>query len=265
MRKGKTVVFEQALLSGKVAVITGAGTGIGAGIAEAFAAVGASVVVGYFGNSAGADQVVARIESSGGKAFALQCDVREYDQIQALFDRTIEAYGRVDAMINNSGITDPHPLLELTPEQWDRTLDINLRGAFFCTQRAAKEMIKQGTGGSVVNLSSVHGYSATPLHAHYEASKGGINMLTKSCAIELAPYGIRVNAIAPGIIEVERYHSFPNYDRDAWGSKAPIGRVGMPEDIAPLAVFLCSEGAAYLTSQTIWVDGGLTSRMVIGD
>jgi NAD(P)-dependent dehydrogenase (short-subunit alcohol dehydrogenase family) len=258
-------VFEQDLLEGKVAVVTGAGTGIGAGIADAFASVGASVVVAYFGNSAGAESVVGKITDRGGKAIAQLCDVSDFEQIQVLFDRTVAEFGRVDAMINNSGITDPHPLLELTPDEWDRTLDINLRGAFFCTQRAAKEMIKQGTGGSVVNLSSVHGYSATPLHAHYEASKGGVNMLTKACAIELAPHGIRVNAIAPGIIEVERYHTFPGYDPAAWGRRVPAGRVGWPSDIAPLAVFLCSEGASYLTSQTIWVDGGLTSRMVIGE
>lgn len=258
------MVFGNPNFSGKVAVITGAGTGIGAGIADAFAAAGASVVIGYFGNSVGADALVAKIGERGGDAIAQRCDVSNYDQIQALFDRTIDTFGRVDAMINNSGITDPHPLLELTPDQWDRTLDINLRGAFFCTQRAAKEMIEQGTGGSVVNLSSVHGYSATPLHAHYEASKGGINMLTKACAIELAPHGIRVNAIAPGVIEVERYHSFPNYDPNLWGRRIPAGRVGSPADIAPLALFLCSDGASYLTSQTIWVDGGLTSQMVIG-
>src|SRR5690606_26279629 len=120
-------------------------------------------------------------------------------------------FGRVDFLINNSGITEPKPLLEMTQEDWDRTLNINLRGAFFCTQRAAKEMIRQGSGGRIINLSSVHGFSSMPDHAHYEASKGGINLFTKACAIELAPYNIQVNAIAPGAIEVERYFRNPNY------------------------------------------------------
>jgi glucose 1-dehydrogenase/3-oxoacyl-[acyl-carrier protein] reductase len=190
--------------------------------------------------------------------------VREYGQVQALFDATIDELGRVDFLVNNSGITEPRSLLELSPEEWDKTLNVNLRGAFFCTQRAAKEMINQGSGGRIINLSSVHGFASTPDHAHYEASKGGINLFTKACAIELAPHNIQVNAIAPGAIEVERYHQMAGYDRDQWGRGIPAGRVGFPDDIGPLAVFLCSPGASYLTGQIIWVDGGLTSRLGLG-
>jgi glucose 1-dehydrogenase/3-oxoacyl-[acyl-carrier protein] reductase len=187
--------------------------------------------------------------------------VRDYAQVQALFDRAITELGRVDILVNNSGITEPHSLLEMTPEEWDKTLNINLRGMFFCTQRAAKEMIRQGSGGRIVNLSSVHGFAAVPNHAHYEASKGGINLFTKASAIELAPHNIQVNAIAPGAIEVERYATFPGYDRESWGQRIPAGRVGLPSDIGPLAAFLCSEGASYITGQIIWVDGGMTSRL----
>jgi glucose 1-dehydrogenase/3-oxoacyl-[acyl-carrier protein] reductase len=149
----------------------------------------------------------------------------------------------------------------MTPEEWDKTLDINLRGMFLCTQRAAREMIEQRSGGTIVNLSSVHGFGAVPRHAHYASSKGGINMFTKASAIELAPHGIQVNAIAPGAIEVERYFAMPGYDREEWGQRIPAGRVGIPDDIGPLAAFLCTTGASYITGQIIWVDGGMISRL----
>lgn len=255
-------MFTADLLAGKVAVITGAGTGIGVGIAEALAATGAAVVAAYHGNAAGAEALAARLNLPD-RVLTRRCDVRDLAQVQALFDAALEAFGRVDILINNAGITDPHPLLELTPYEWDRTLDINLRGAFFCTQRAAKEMIRQGSGGRILNLSSVHGFSSVPDHPHYEASKGGINLLTKACAIELAPHDIQVNAIAPGVIEVERYH-VPGYDRNVLARRIPAGRVGFPDDIAPLAIFLCSPGASYITGQIIWADGGLTSRLGLG-
>jgi glucose 1-dehydrogenase/3-oxoacyl-[acyl-carrier protein] reductase len=255
-------MFTEDLLAGKVAVITGAGTGIGVGIAEALVAAGASVVAAYHGNAAGAESLAARIGAPE-RMLTQRCDVRDRAEVDALFDATLAKFGRVDILINNAGITEPRPLLEMSPEEWDRTQQINLRGAFFCTQRAATEMIRQGNGGRIVNLSSVHGFSAVPEHAHYEASKGGINMFTKACAIELAPHDIQVNAIAPGVIEVERYHT-PGYDREALARRVPAGRVGTPADIGPLAVFLCSPGASYITGQIIWADGGLTSRMGLG-
>jgi NAD(P)-dependent dehydrogenase (short-subunit alcohol dehydrogenase family) len=254
-------VFAADVLAGKVAVVTGAGTGIGVGIAGALAGVGAAVVAAYHGSGAGAEELVGRIRESGGRALARRCDVRDQGEVEALFDAALEAFGRVDFLVNNAGITEPRPLLEMTAEEWDRTLDINLRGAFFCTQRAAREMVRRGEGGRIVNLSSVHGYGAVPEHAHYEASKGGINLFTKACAIELAPHGIGVNAIAPGVIEVPRYFRNPHYDRAAWEGGIPAGRVGFPDDIGPLAVFLCSPGAGYITGQVIWVDGGLTSQL----
>lgn len=242
-------------LAGRVAVVTGAGTGIGTGIVQSLRDAGARVVASYYSNRAGAEKL------AGPDVLIEACDVRDYVQVQALFDATLKEYGRVDVLVNNSGITEPHSLLEMTPEQWDKTLNVNLRGMFFCTQRAANEMIRQGSGGRIVNLSSVHSFAAVPNHAHYEASKGGINMFTKACAIELAPHNIQVNAIAPGAIEVERYFGFPGYDRAEWGTRIPAGRVGIPDDIGPLAVFLASEGASYITGQIIWVDGGMTSRL----
>jgi glucose 1-dehydrogenase/3-oxoacyl-[acyl-carrier protein] reductase len=248
-------------LAGRVAVVTGGGTGIGVGICEALAGAGAAIVISPNNNMAGAERTGAAIRERGGQAVVQACDVQDIAQVQALFDATLQAFGRVDILINNAGITEPHSLVEMTPAEWDRTLNINLRGMFFCTQRFAKEVITQGGGGSVVNLSSVHGFAAVPNHAHYEASKGGINMFTKACAIELAEHNIQVNAIAPGAIEVERYFTFPGYNREEMGPRIPAGRVGFPNDIGPLAAFLCSPGASYITGQIIWVDGGMTSRL----
>jgi glucose 1-dehydrogenase/3-oxoacyl-[acyl-carrier protein] reductase len=254
------VLANDALL-GKVAVVTGGGTGIGAGICVALGQAGAKVVVSPHHNVEGAQATADALRQAGTAVLVQACDVREPDQIQALFDTTLREFARVDILVNNAGITEPHPLLEMTVDEWDKTLDINLRGMFLCTQRAAREMIKQGAGGTIVNLSSVHGFAAVPHHAHYEASKGGINMLTKACAIELAPHNIQVNAIAPGAIEVERYFDMPGYDRQEWGQRIPAGRVGFPDDIGPLAAFLCTPGANYMTGQIIWVDGGMISRL----
>jgi NAD(P)-dependent dehydrogenase (short-subunit alcohol dehydrogenase family) len=242
-------------------VVTGGGTGIGAGICASLAQAGAKVVISPNRNVAGAERAAEAVKAAGSESLVHPCDVREQGQVTALFDATLAQFGRVDILINNAGITEPHPLLDMSADEWDRTLNINLRGMFFCTQRAAREMIDQGSGGRIVNLSSVHGFGAVPHHAHYEASKGGINMFTKACAVELAPHNIQVNAIAPGAIEVERYFAIPGYDREEWGERIPAGRVGWPDDIGPLAAFLCSDGASYMTGQIIWVDGGMISRL----
>jgi glucose 1-dehydrogenase len=254
-------MLDRTALAGKVAVVTGGATGIGAGICLSLAEAGANVIVSPHSNVAGAERCAERIRQVGREALVVACDVRDEGQVTALFDAAIERFGRVDALVNNAGITEPHPLLEMTAAAWDKTLGINLRGMFLCTQRAAREMIKQGSGGRIVNLSSVHGFAAAPHHAHYEASKGGINMFTKACAVELAPNNIQVNAIAPGAIEVERYAGIADYDRDRWGARIPAGRVGWPDDIGPLAAFLCSDASSYITGQIIWVDGGMTSRL----
>ena len=248
-------------LAGKVAVVTGGGTGIGAGICVSLAEAGADVVISPHRNLAGAERAAEAVRAAGAQVLVHACDVRYEDQVASLFDATVARFGRVDILVNNAGITEPRPLLEMTADEWDKTLDINLRGMFLCTQRAAREMANRRSGGRIVNLGSVHGFAAVPNHAHYEASKGGINLFTKACAIELAPHNIQVNAIAPGAIEVERYSSIPDYNRDQWGERIPAGRVGWPSDIGPLAAFLCSEGASYITGQIIWVDGGMTSRL----
>ncbi len=251
-------------LAGKVACVTGAGTGIGVGIALALAEAGADVAVSYHGSEEGARQTVEKIRGLGRRALLRRADITQSAEARGLVDATVAELGRIDIMVNNSGVTWPKPFLELDEETWDQTFAINLRGMFLCSQQAARHMVRQGGGGRIINLSSVHGFSSAPRHAHYEATKGGINMFTKALAIELAPYQITVNAIAPGAIEVERYfRTMPGYDRQEMGARIPLGRVGFPADVAPLAVFLASDEASYITGETILVDGGLIARMAL--
>lgn len=249
-------------LAGKVACVTGAGTGIGVGIALALAEAGADVAISYHSSAAGARETADKITAMGRRVLLRQADISQSDQARGLVDETVRALGKLDVMVNNSGVTLPKPFLELDEETWDLTFGINLRGMYLCSQQAARHMVERGQGGRIVNLSSVHGFSATAGHAHYEATKGGINMFTKALAVELGPHGITVNAIAPGAIEVERYHrTIPNYNRDEWADAIPLRRVGFPDDVAPLAVFLASDDARYITGETILVDGGLIARM----
>ena len=185
-------------------------------------------------------------------------DSRSVPQVEAFVDAAVQMLGKVDVLVYNAGLTDPRPLFELTEEDWDRTLDINLKGMFFCARRVAAHLRDRQQPGSIVLLSSVHSIQAYPDHAHYAASKGGINMLARSLAFQLAPLGIRVNAIAPGVIFVERHRAEGLYDPEEMGRHIPIRRVGTPQDIADVALYLASERAAYVTGQVLFVDGGLT-------
>ncbi|MBI3974133.1 MAG: 3-oxoacyl-ACP reductase FabG [Chloroflexi bacterium] len=251
-------------LTGKIACVTGAGTGIGVGIALALAEAGADITVSYHGSEAGARETAAKIEQLGRRVLLRRADVSKSEEARGLVDATVAELGRIDVLVNNSGVTWPKPFLELDEETWDATFAINLRGMYLCSQQAARHMVRQGKGGRIINLSSVHGFAATTRHAHYEATKGGISMFTKALAIELAPHQITVNAIAPGAIEVERYFKTnPNYDPGAMGKRIPIGRVGYPSDVGPLAAFLASDDASYITGETILVDGGLIARMAL--
>lgn len=249
-------------LAGKVACVTGAGTGIGVGIAVSLAEAGADVTVSYAGSEAGARETAARIEALGRRVLLQKADIRHSQEARGLVDATVAQFGRIDIMVNNSGVTWPKPFLELDEQTWDDTFAINLRGMYLCSQQAALQMVRQGKGGRIINLSSVHAFAAMPRHAHYEATKGGIVMFTKALAVELAEHQITVNCIAPGAIEVERYYrTNPNYDREAMAKRIPLGRVGFPEDIGPLAAFLASNDASYISGETILVDGGLIARM----
>jgi glucose 1-dehydrogenase len=248
--------------TGKVVLVIGAGTGIGAAIARGFAAAGAALAVSYHGSKTGAEAVAEFARGAGSRCLLIQADSRSVSELEAAVDKTVAEYGTIDVMVYNAGLTDPRPLFEITEEEWDRTLDINLKGMFFCARRTADHMRKQGTQGNIILLSSVHSIQAYPDHQHYASSKGGINMLTRSLGRQLAPLGIRVNAIAPGSIYVEKFHGI--YDPVEAGKSIPIGRVGRPEEMADIAVFLASERASYITGHVLFADGGMTLPLHLG-
>jgi glucose 1-dehydrogenase len=242
--------------TGKVVLVIGAGTGIGAAIARGFADAGATLAISFNGSKTGAETVAEFARKAGSRYLLIQADSRSVPELEAAVDKTVAEYGTIDVMVYNAGLTDPRPLFELTEEEWDRTLDINLKGMFFCARRTADQMRKQGTHGNIILLSSVHSIQAYPDHQHYASSKGGINMLTRSLGRQLAPLGIRVNAIAPGSIYVEKFHDI--YDPVEAGKSIPMGRVGQPEEMADIAVFLASERASYITGHVLFADGGMT-------
>lgn len=246
----------------KVAIVTGAGTGIGQGIAIELGRRGAAVVVHYHTSETGAHKTAQEIEKAGGQALIVQADLRQVSECKRVIDEGVKAFGRLDILINNSGVTTQAGILDVTEETWDLTVEIALKAAFFCAQAAARQMIAQGGGGKIVHIGSVHGNLSLPGFAAYAAAKGGLHNLTRQMAFELAPHHINVNCIAPGVIEVERYLTFmPHYRREKWSQKVPWGRVGFPQDVANLAAFLCSDEADYITGQVICIDGGQTTSL----
>lgn len=252
------------MLQGQTAVVTGASRGIGKEIALELARNGYGVAVNYYNDPASlVDATVAEIRGvqGGGETdvLAIEADIRSSSQVAAMFERVIGAFGRLDLLVNNAGVQTWKPLLDVTEEEWDLVIDTNLKGCFLCTQQAARYMKDHG-GGSIVNLGSGCNKLAFPSLVAYTASKGGIEMLTKEAAVELGRYGIRVNCIAPGSIESERTRAEdPDY-AGTWSKLTPLGRVGTAADIAPAVVFLASQGASFISGQTIWIDGGLFTK-----
>ena len=244
-------------LADKVAIVTGASKGIGAGIARALAAEGAAVVVNYASSKAGADALVSEITGAGGKAIAVQADVSKADQAQGLIDAAIKAFGRLDVLVNNSGIYEFASLDATTEELYRRTFDVNVLGVLLTTQAAAKHL---GEGASVINISSAVTSLFPAESAVYTGTKGAVDAITGVLANELGPRKIRVNAINPGVVETEGTHAagFVGSEFfDAIIGQTPLGRVGYPDDIASIAVFLASDDARWLTGEKLTASGGL--------
>jgi 3-oxoacyl-[acyl-carrier protein] reductase len=244
-------------LTGKVAVVTGASKGIGAAIAKSLAAEGASVVVNYASSKAGADTVVAAITKAGGKAVAVGGDVSKAAQAQGLIDTAIKAYGRLDILVNNSGVYELAPIDAITEDHFHRHFNINVLGLLFVTQAAVKHL---SAGASIINLGSVVSRITPPGSAVYTGTKGAVDAITGVLARELGPKNIRVNTISPGVVETEGTHSggFIGSDFEkAAIAQTPLGRIAQPGDIASIAVFLASEDSAWLTGEQLLATGGL--------
>jgi len=244
-------------LAGKVAVVTGASKGIGAGIATALAAEGAAVVVNYASSKSGADAVVERINKAGGKAIAVKADVSKAEDAQALIDAAVKEFGRLDVLVNNSGVYEFAPLEAITPEHFHRHFDINVLGLLLTTKAASKHL---GEGASVINIGSIVSRLTMPETAVYTATKGAVDAITGVLSRELGPRGIRVNSINPGMVETEGSREIGVIGSDfqhAIVAQTPLGRIGQPDDIADIAVFLATDASRYMTGELLKVAGGL--------
>ncbi|MCS7246376.1 MAG: 3-oxoacyl-ACP reductase FabG [Thermomicrobium sp.] len=247
-------------LDGRCALVTGAGMGIGRGIALALADEGAAVALHYAQSREGAEAAAAAIERNGGRAVVVHGDLRSVSECRRIVDDAARALGGLDILVNNAGVTRARPFQEFPADVYDELFELNMRAAFFCSQQAVAYLSQRG-GGVILNITSIHGAAGFPRHAAYAATKGALIAFTRSLAIELAPLKIRVNAIGPGLIEVPRYFAIPGYTTELGNRMVPWGRVGKPEDVGRVAVFLASDDAEFITGQIIFVDGGTQARM----
>ncbi len=258
---------KKSSLAGQSAIVTGAGRGLGAAIAEALAAAGASVALNYSHSESACKGVCEKIESAGGTAFSIKADVSREDDVQAMFSETIKRFGTVDILVNNAGVQIDAPFEQMTLDQWNRLLAINLTGQFLCAREAVREFLRRGVvpersvaAGKIICISSVHEVIPWAGHINYATAKGGVGMFMRTLAQEMASRHIRVNAIGPGAIRTD-------INREGWETPEaeakllqliPYGRVGDPVDIGRVAVWLASDESDYLTGQTMFVDGGMT-------
>ncbi|MFN2453957.1 MAG: SDR family oxidoreductase [Pyrinomonadaceae bacterium] len=247
-------------LEGKRALVTGANSGIGRAIALRLAQEGASVAVNFVAHPEAADEVVKHITDGGTKGIAVQADISNEAQVDAMFARITGELGGLEILVNNAGMETHHTFLEMPLDAWRQVIDIDLTGAFLCAQRAARLMVQSSAGGSIINITSVHQQIPWGGYAHYCAAKAGLDMLTKTIALELATQNVRVNSIAPGAIATP-------INQNVWGNpdslrdllrKIPNERIGKPEDIAAACAYLCSDEANYVTGATLFIDGGMT-------
>lgn len=246
-------------LENKVAIVAGGTKGIGLGIALEYVREGARVVLGGTTDRNG-ETAIKEIEAAGGEGFFVNCDVSSLDDLDKIISQTVDRYGRLDIYVANAGINDADKThyLDISPEQYDRIMNVNLKGMFFGGQKAAQQMIAQGNGGVIINMSSVNAYLALDSQFVYTVSKGGIQQLTKVQAVALAPHDIKVNAIAPGPIETDLMRRVGSDKQlmDTILSRTPIGRIGTPQECGRLAVFLASEDSNFIFGQSIFIDGG---------
>ncbi len=241
--------------------MTGASKGVGKGIALELARNGCNIAVNYHSDALGAEATVAEIAAMGRTAFAVQADVGCAGDVGRMFDEVLARFSRLDILVNNAGTQVWKPLLELEEAEWDRVIDTNLKGCFLCTQRAARHM-RENRAGRIINIGSGCNRIPFPNLVSYTASKGGIEMFTKVAALELGKYGIAVNCVAPGAIEIERTkHEAADY-AGTWAKLTPLGRVGEPVDVAKAVAFFAGEQGNFVSGQTLWVDGGLFTHPI---
>lgn len=247
-------------LTGKVALVTGGGRGIGRAIAEGLAAAGATVAINYSRTKSGAEAALAAIREKGGRAMTIQADLSAEADVAAMVQAVVAAYGQIDILVNNAGVNAPAPFLQIRAEDFSRIMAVNVAGVFYASQTAAKAMIVRKAGGSILNVSSLVAMRPFLNGAHYNASKAAVSSLTQSMAMELGPYGIRVNEICPASVETDMSRPAFRQPQQLAHRLAtiPLGRIGQPQDLVGAAVFLSSEDASWLTGASLVTDGGLS-------
>jgi 3-oxoacyl-[acyl-carrier protein] reductase len=246
-------------LKGKVALVTGASSGIGRAAAEALAGSGARVAINFHRNQTGAEAARSQIVAAGGSAIAIQADVTRASDVQALVQKTVAEFGPIDILVNNAGsLVERLKILELTEERWDEVIDLNLKTAFLCSQAVAASMMERKSG-AIINVSSIAGRNGGALGSiHYSAAKGGLITFTKGLAKELAPFGVRVNAISPGVIDTPFHETFSSPEMmKTYAGMIPLGRVGTPAEVGNVICFLASDAASFLVGETIEINGGM--------